>query len=103
MLEDRDPLRAFGIYRLELFAIVHNKDVLAKQADAEYARMLATDLLSSASRLALTNDDRRSSSRLLAETAFLLRELAIAFCLLTSPRLPSRWQRGSRGSRLGRG
>ena len=84
-LEDRDPLRAFGIYRLELFAILHNKDVLANQMGAEYARLLATDLLSSASRLALTNDDRRSSSRLLAETAFLLRELAIAYCRYYEP------------------
>jgi len=85
VLEDRDPLRTFGIYRIELYAILGTKDALAKPTDAEYARLLAWDLLSSASRLALTNDDRRSSSRLLAEAALLVRELALAFCRYYEP------------------
>jgi CHAT domain-containing protein len=84
-LEDRDPFRAFAIYQLELSAILENRDVLANQTDASYAMLLATDLLRSAGHLAVTNDDRRSSSRLLAQAAFLVRELAIAFCRFYEP------------------
>lgn len=85
MLEDRDPYRAFAIYQLELCAILHNNDVLADQAAADYAMLLAGDLLRSASYLALTNDDRRSSSRPLAQTAFFLRELALALAHFYRP------------------
>jgi hypothetical protein len=85
VLEDRDPFRAFAIYRTELLAILQNNDILGNQTDAEYARLLTNDVLSSASRLALTNDDRRSSSRLLAEAALLLRELALALARFYEP------------------
>jgi hypothetical protein len=84
-IEDRDPFRAFAIYQMELWAIRYNSDVLADRTDANYAMLLATDLLRSASHLALENDDRRSSSRVLAQTAFLLRELALALCVLYEP------------------
>jgi hypothetical protein len=80
VIEDRDPFRAFGIYQVELGAILSNRDVLAKPTDARYAMLLATDLVRSVSHLALTNDDRRSSSRLLAQAAFLIRELALSLC-----------------------
>lgn len=85
VLEDRDPFRAFGIYQLELCAILHNNDILGDRAAADYAMLLAADLLRSASHLALTNDDRRSSSQLLAQTAFFLRELALVLSRYYSP------------------
>jgi hypothetical protein len=84
-IEDRDPFRAFAIYQVELCAILHNNDVLANQTKASDAMLLATDLLRSASFLALTNEDRRSSSRPLAEAAFLVRELALSFCRFYHP------------------
>jgi hypothetical protein len=85
MIKDRDGFRAFAIYQVELCGILHNGDVLANEAVAQDAMLLATDLVRVAGFLALTNDDRRSSSRLLAQTAFLLRELALALCQFYHP------------------
>jgi CHAT domain len=85
VLEDRDPHRAFAIYQLQLCAILQNRDVLANKTDATDAMLLAMDLVGSVGLVALTNDDRRSSSRLLAQAAFLLRELALALCRFYDP------------------
>jgi len=85
LLEDRDPFRAFGVYQLELSAILGDSDALADRTNASYAYLLATDLVRSGSHLALLNDDRRSSSRLLAQAAFLVRELALALSRFYEP------------------